>query len=69
MEVMALRLPRMKLSCGSSQKNWLLTQAMPRSGSMESTDIDFLFFIFYFFGSHISFGNLGPLSGGVESYS
>ncbi|KAF7151426.1 hypothetical protein RHSIM_Rhsim02G0244400 [Rhododendron simsii] len=38
MEAMALRPPRTKSACGSNQKNWLVTRAMQRSGSMESTE-------------------------------
>jgi hypothetical protein len=42
-EAMAPRLPRRRLTCGSNQRNWLITLAMQRSGSMGSTDGYFLF--------------------------
>ncbi|CAL5433384.1 unnamed protein product [Camellia sinensis] len=51
MEVMAPRQPRMKSSCGSNPKSWLVIRSMERSGSTEITNEDF---------SSFSLGNLGP---------
>ena len=50
MEAMGQRLQRMRSTCGSSQRNWLATQAMQRNGSMEITDeFSYPFFLFSFF--------------------
>jgi len=38
MGVMVPRLPRMRLSCGLSQRSWLISLAMQRSGFMVSID-------------------------------
>lgn len=38
MGAMAQRLQRMKLTYGLNQRSWLITVAMQRNGSMESTE-------------------------------
>lgn len=39
MGAMDQRLQRMRLSCGLSQRNWLVSQAIQRSGFMVTTEL------------------------------